>query len=97
MIWLVWYGMVWYGWYGMNGMVGMEWLVWLAWWHGIVHMCYKPSLVGQDGWILAKVFFAFLLTERKSKSINTQKRTRPSLVNKVFITRPILAAHARER
>ena len=48
---------------------------------------------GQDGWILAKFFFACLWTETKSRSINTQKRTWPisshldrtNLVNKGFI------------
>ena len=49
---------------------------------------------GQDGWILAKFFFACLWTETKSRSINSQKkRTRPisnhldrtNLVNKGFI------------
>ena len=48
---------------------------------------------GRDGWILAKFFFACLWTETMSRSINTQKRTRPisshldrtSLVNKGFI------------
>ena len=49
---------------------------------------------GQDGWLLDKFFFAFLLAEKKSKSIRTQKRTRPiysdldwtSLVNKGCFT-----------
>ena len=48
---------------------------------------------GQDGWILAKFFFASLWTETKSRSIKSQKRTRPisshldrtNLVNKGFI------------
>ena len=31
---------------------------------------------GQDGWILAKFFFGCLWTEMKSRSINSQKRTK---------------------
>ena len=47
---------------------------------------------GQDGWILAKYFFACLWTETKSRSINSQKKNeanihleRTNLVNKGFI------------
>ena len=54
---------------------------------------YWPSQWGQDGWILAKFFFCVLWIETESRSINSQKRTRPisshldrtSLVNKGFI------------
>ena len=42
---------------------------------------------GQDGWILAKLFFAFLWTETKSRSINSQKKNeasiQPSWLNKL--------------
>ena len=66
-------------------------------------MGYWPSLLGQDvwvidqvwgqdGWILAKYFFACLWTETKSRSINSQKKNeanihleRTNLVNKGFI------------
>ena len=48
---------------------------------------------GQDGWILATLFFPSLWTDKESRSINSQERRRPissnfdrtSLVNKGFL------------
>ena len=57
------------------------------------YICVIDHAWGQDAWILSKFLFAFSWTEAKSRSIKTQKRTRPihsyrdlaSLVNKGFI------------
>ena len=56
---------------------------------------------GQDGWIMAKLFFACFWTKMKSRSITMQKRTGPisshldrtSLANKGFIIWDKTPAH----
>ena len=60
---------------------------------GVQYVWVIDQARGQDGWILVKFFSACLWTETKSRSINSQKKTRPTsshldrtnLVNKGFI------------
>ena len=40
----------------------------------VMNMGYWQSLIGQDGWILAKFFSACLGTKMEARSVNTQKK-----------------------
>ena len=45
----------------------------------MLYVCVIDQVRGQDGWILVKFFFACLLTERKSRSINSQKKNEATI------------------
>ena len=44
-----------------------------------IYVGYSPSFFSQDGWILAKFFFACLWTETESRSINLQKKNKANI------------------